>query len=69
MTQKDIDERLEEYRRIRPNPGFDAVALAEAALFIEDVFGIRLTNKEISEQRLGSFDRMRVLLYSRLGVA
>lgn len=69
MTGPQIDQRLDEYRRIRPDPGADPAALAEAALFLEDVFALRLTDEDISEQRLGSFERMRELVYSRLGVA
>lgn len=46
---------LDEFNEIRQKPGKDETSIIlEAALFIEDVFGIVLTDDEICVNNLGS---------------
>lgn len=55
MNSNDIIERIEEFRKIRPDAGNDNARLLEVALFVEDVFGIRLTDDEICVKNLGTY--------------
>ena len=50
------DSRLEEYRRVRPDPGGDDLALLETSLFLEEALGIRLCNDEIIPENLVILD-------------
>ncbi|WP_319562172.1 hypothetical protein [Marispirochaeta sp.] len=53
MEKEEIAKRLTELRvmqKSRANPGMD---LLETAMFLEDVFGIRLDESEIDEAFLG----------------
>jgi len=54
MDSEDIRSRIKEYSNIRENAGGDEGALLEVALFVEDVFGIILTDDEICEKNLGT---------------
>jgi len=54
MKPQDILDRIDEFRNIRTDPGSDEAKLLEAALFVEDVFGLRLTDDEICERNLGT---------------
>ena len=63
----DIEARLEEYRRIRPDPGRDELALLETALFVEEALGIRLHDDEIVAGNLGSFESIRRFVATRQG--
>jgi hypothetical protein len=65
----DITGRLEEYARLRPEPGHDELSLLEAALFLEESFSIRLSDAEISPQALGTFALMERLVAEKLGGA
>ncbi len=65
LGQADVDARLEEYRRVRPDPGRDELTLLEAALFVEDALGIRLGDDEIVPGNLGTFEAMRRFIATR----
>lgn len=54
MKPQDILDRIDEFRNIRTDPGSDEAKLLEAALFVEDVFGLRLTDDEICARNLGT---------------
>ena len=54
MDKKDVRARIKEFSNIRDNAGKDEAALLEVALFVEDVFGIILSDEEICEDNLGS---------------
>jgi hypothetical protein len=56
---------LDEYLEARPSPGVDGAALLETALFLEDAFGIILTDPEIDTEHLGTRDSLVALLRSR----
>lgn len=66
MTADEVKKRIAELASLRPAPTADPVAQVEAALFIEDVFGVRLTDDDMTADRLGSFEAMERLVLERL---
>ena len=68
MNKHEVQERIAELSRIRKEAGSDEAALAEAALFIEDVFGLVLTDQEICAEQIGSFESMEYFVKSKLGL-
>ena len=68
MNRQDINARIEEYRRIRPDAGSSGPSLAEAALFVEEVFGLTLTDDEISPDNLGSSDTLEQFVLAKLRI-
>lgn len=69
MTAGEIHERIEEFRRIKKNSGNDEIALAEVALFVEDVFGLILTDEEIIPEKLGSFESLEKHILEKIGLS
>ena len=65
LDQAQIDARLEEYRRVRPDPGRDELTLLETALFVEEALGFRLSDDEIVPGNLGTFEAMRRFVATR----
>ena len=47
MNKKKVKQRLSEFARVCQNAENDEKALLEVALFVEDVFGIVLSDHEI----------------------
>lgn len=68
MNTEDVKQRIAELAAIRPDPGDDEVALVEAALFVEEVFGLRLTDEDMTAERLGTRNAMEQLVLQRLEV-
>jgi len=68
MNRQEINERIEEYRRIRPDAASDGPSLAETALFVEEVFGLTLTDDEINPDNLGSIDTLEQFVLAKLGM-
>jgi acyl carrier protein len=54
MNSREVHERITEFSKIRQNAGKDEEALLEVALFVEDVFGLVLSDQEICEENLGT---------------
>ncbi len=54
MNLEDVHSRIKEFRNIRENAENDNAALLEVALFVEDVFGIILSDEDICEENLGT---------------
>ncbi|MBW2574824.1 MAG: hypothetical protein JRC88_04945 [Deltaproteobacteria bacterium] len=54
MNKKQVEERMAEFAGICQNAENDEKALLEVALFVEDVFGIVLSDIEICEENLGT---------------
>ena len=54
MNSEDVHKRITEFSNIRENADIDEAALLEVALFVEDVFGIILSDEEICEKNLGT---------------
>lgn len=68
MTADQVRERIAEFASIRGNPGDDPVARLEAALFVEEVFGLELTDDDMTAEALGSHRTIERLVITRLGV-
>ncbi len=68
MNLREVKERIEEYHRIRENPGSDGPALAETALFVEEVFSVVLSDQEICAENLGSSESMERFVLNKLGL-
>jgi hypothetical protein len=66
MNRQEVEDRIGEYRSIRSNPASDESALAEAALFVEEVFGLTLTDEEINPDILGSTAAIEQYVLSKL---
>jgi hypothetical protein len=58
LQSQDILERVNEFRKIRADAGSDDAKLLEVALFVEDVFGLCLSDGEICEKNLGTHQAM-----------
>lgn len=67
MTADDVRARIAELARSGPAPGDDPTAQVEAALFIEMVFGISLTDEDMTVETLGSYPAMERLVLERVG--
>lgn len=68
MTKDEAIKRLDEFRALRTDPGQDEQSLLEAALFLEDNFGLRLTDDEISKNHLGNHSAIKKFLFKKLGL-
>lgn len=68
LNSQDIIQRIEEFRKIRPDAGSDNVRLLEVALFVEDVFGLCLTDEDICEENLGTHQAMEQFVRRHLKV-
>ena len=68
MTADQVRERIAEFASIRANPGDDLVARLEAGLFVEEVFGLELTDDDMTSEALGSHRAIERLIIRRLGV-
>ena len=54
MDKKQIKARILEFAGKHQKAGNDEIALLEAALFIEDIFGLVLSDDEICAKNLGT---------------
>lgn len=62
-----IDAEIEDFALAR-RPGTDAeLSLVEAAMFVEEAFGLRLSDGDISRENLGSPAAMRRFVLERAG--
>jgi acyl carrier protein len=68
VTEHDIRQRVGELSACRADPGDDPVALVEAALFVEEVFGLRLTDDDMTPERLGTMAAITATVIERMGV-
>jgi len=66
MNRQKLKVRIEEFSRIRNKPVPDRPSLAETAMFVEDVFGLTLTDEEISERNLGSIAAIEDFVLKKL---
>ena len=62
-----IREYIEEYWRIRKDTKKDELYLLETALFIEDVFGIRLKDDEIDYNTLKDPEAIEKIVCKKAG--
>ena len=68
MNSKDVRARITEFSKIRENAEKDEAALLEVALFVEDVFGIILTDEEICEENLGTHQATEGFVLKKLTI-
>ena len=66
MKAEDVNARIKEFNNIREDARNDEAALLEVALFIEDVFGIILSDEEICEENLGTHHNLEVFVLEKL---
>ena len=66
MNKKKVKERLSEFAGTCKNAENDEKALLEAALFVEDVFGIVLSDNEICEKNLGTHHAIEKFVFEKL---
>jgi len=66
MNLKEVHMRLKEFSGIRENAGKEETALLEVALFIEDSFGIVLSDEEICEENLGTHEAVKKFVFKKL---
>jgi hypothetical protein len=62
-----VDQILLEYDSVRDPAGDPELEALKAAVFVEDVFGIVLSDDEIDPEQLGSSGAMRAFVIRRLG--
>lgn len=63
-----IRSHIAELAQTRPEPGDDTAAQVEAALFLEEVFGITLRDDDMTDEKLGSYQAMERLVLERIDV-
>lgn len=68
MNADQVKQRVAEYAGTRPDPSDDSAAQVEAALFVEEVFGLHLTDDDMTVEKLGSHAAIEALVLERLGV-
>ncbi len=66
MNKKQIQECITEFGDAHQNAGNDESSLLEAALFVEDVFGLILADDEICEEKLGNHQAMERFVLEKL---
>jgi hypothetical protein len=54
MRSQEIHDRVAEFKKTREDAGSDDAALLEVALFIEEVFGLCLSDDDICKKNLGT---------------
>jgi len=64
-----VDAALEDYARLRDPAGDPELEAVKAAIFLEDVFGVTLTDAQIAPDVIGSDAGMRSLVTPGDGVA
>ena len=66
MDLREVHQRLAEFSGIRQNAENDEAALLEAALFVEDMLGIVLSDEEICEENLGNHKAIERFVRNKL---
>lgn len=67
MDSKKVHDRIKEFGNIRKDAGRNNAALLEVALFVEDEFGISLSDEEICEKNLGTHKDTEAFILKKLG--
>lgn len=66
MNKIKVKERLSEFAGVCQNAKNDEKALLEVALFVEDVFGIVISDNEICEKNLGAHHAIEKFVFEKL---
>lgn len=65
MTQHRIDQILADYEAVHPASADAELEAVAAAIFLEDVFGVELTDADLTPEALGTVAAMRATLARR----
>lgn len=68
MNNKQIKECISEFARVHQNAGSEEADFLEAALFVEDVFGLVLSDDDICAKNLGTCDAMEKFVLEKLNL-
>ena len=66
MYKKQIKKRISELTSVIQDAGSDAILLLEIALFVEEVFGIFLSDNEICEKNFGNYHTTEKFVLEKL---
>jgi acyl carrier protein len=66
MNKRQVKERLSEFSGICQHTENDENSLLEVALFVEDVFGIALSDNEICKKNLGTHNAIEKFIVKKL---
>ena len=66
MNKKQIKERIAELDSVIQNAGNGETSLLEIALFVEEVFGLALSDDEICEENFGNYHAAEEFVLTRL---
>lgn len=66
MNKKQIKERIAEFARIYKNAGNDETKLLLVALFVEDVFGIVLSDDDVCKENFGAHHVLEKFVLEKL---
>jgi hypothetical protein len=66
MNKRQVKERIAEFAGICQHAENDEISLLEAALFVEDVFGMVLSDNEICQKNLGTHNAMEKFIFKKL---
>ncbi len=68
MNAEDVQKRIAELAGMRDDPKDDPIAQVETALFVEEVFGLRLSDDDMTSEKLGTMEAITHTVIDRLGV-
>jgi len=66
MNKRQVKDRIAQFAGIYQNAENDEKSLLEVALFVEDVFGIVLSDNEICEKNLGAHHAIEKFIFKKL---
>jgi acyl carrier protein len=66
MNKRQVKDLIAEFSGICQHAENDENSLLEAALFVEDVFGVILSDSEICENNLGTHNAMEKFILKKL---
>ena len=66
MNKKQVNKRISELASVIQDAGSDETSLLEIALFVEEVFGIFLSDNEICEKNFGNYHTTEKFVLEKL---
>jgi acyl carrier protein len=68
MTRKEIESRLREYDDIETRGADSQLALLQAAIFLEEAFGVTIEDAEIRADTLGTKEARLLYISKKAGL-
>ena len=68
MNSIEVNKRIKEFSGIRENARDNNADLLEVALFVEDVFGLVLSDAEICKENLGTLQSIERFVIEKLNL-